>query len=253
MSPSPSGRHTSWIRRHPRSPNPRARIICFPPAGSSASFYRSWPGHVPAGLDVVTVQYPGRQDRLNEPCLDRIESMAEHIAAELLTLSDLPLGLFGHSMGASVAYEVAVRLENAPGVRLAFLGVSARKAPQELKPRGIDCQNDDELISLLEELGGPDADAMKNRQLRELIMPGIRADFTACESYHPAHPPVVNVPITFYRGSVDRATDADDIKYWADLTKGNSVERVLPGGHFYLLEHEQLIMLDVARRIYTNL
>src|SRR5689334_14969295 len=99
--------HSSrWFRRYRRVTDPRLRLVCFPHAGGSASAYRSWAALLPSDVDMLAVQYPGRQDRLAEPCLVAMEQLTDAIVTALAPLCDRPLALFGHSMGASLAHEV---------------------------------------------------------------------------------------------------------------------------------------------------
>lgn len=104
-----------WIRRfHPR-PDGDVRLVCLPHAGGSASFFFPVSQAMPPSVDVLCVQYPGRQDRRAEPVIDSIPDLADQVFAALLPWADRPLAFFGHSMGATLAFEVARRLERRRG------------------------------------------------------------------------------------------------------------------------------------------
>lgn len=113
-----------WFRIHRGGPAPRLRLLCFPHAGGTAQLFHGWPALLPADVEVLAVPLPGRQDRLAEPCVESMAAMADVIATALLPWLDRPLALFGHSMGACVAYEVTLCLE-ARGIVPSHLMVSA--------------------------------------------------------------------------------------------------------------------------------
>lgn len=103
----------AWVRPFRLTPMPRLRLACFPHAGGSASFFRSWSERLPPDIDLLALQYPGREDRFNEAPATRLEDLADGAALALRDFADAPLALFGHSLGAALAYETALRLESA--------------------------------------------------------------------------------------------------------------------------------------------
>ena len=124
-----------WIRRYHPAPDAAARMLCLPHAGGSASFFFPMSRDLTPRVEVLAVQYPGRQDRYQEPCLTSVDDFADQIGAALADLEwadgadgERPLALFGHSLGASVAFELTRRLE-AAGRKPAVLFVSGRRAP----------------------------------------------------------------------------------------------------------------------------
>lgn len=186
-----------WLRRYASPAPPRVRLLCLPHAGGSATFFHSWGRALGEDVEVLTARYPGRQERIAETPLTSIEELADAFAAELRPYLDVPLALFGHSMGASVGYEVALRLEAHHRTALALLMVSCRKPPHLLTPRtwrlsgtpegrartGRLYGADAELVEEVRRLGGTDAALLEDEGMRELLLPAIRADFEAVDRY----------------------------------------------------------------------
>ena len=102
--PSSSNR---WCRRYRPAEHAAVRLVCFPHAGGSATFYFPVSRALSPEIDVLAIQYPGRQDRRTESCVDSIGELADIIAAHLEPLADKPITLFGHSMGAMIAFETS--------------------------------------------------------------------------------------------------------------------------------------------------
>ncbi|QHA09869.1 alpha/beta fold hydrolase [Streptomyces broussonetiae] len=217
-------------------------MVVLPHAGGSASFYHGWGAAFDEGTEVLVARYPGRHDRLTDPCVHSMDALADHVTGALLPCLDVPVTLFGHSMGASLAYEVTLRLQSEHSVRPAALHVSSRKAPHRLTPRRLDEQGDEALIAELRRLGGTDTELLDDPDLRELVLPALRADFTVVGTYGPRDAAPVDCPVHAYVGDADPSMSAHDMESWADVAPRGFQLQVLPGGHFYLVdEHEALV------------
>src|SRR5688572_31092003 len=100
-----------WVRRFHPADDAETQLLCLSHAGGSASYFFGVSRALAPEVDVLAVQYPGRQDRLREPCLRSIHDLADALVPAIAPLTGRPLAIFGHSLGATLGYEVARRLE----------------------------------------------------------------------------------------------------------------------------------------------
>ncbi|WP_328871971.1 alpha/beta fold hydrolase [Streptomyces sp. NBC_00287] len=238
-----------WLRRYPAANGrpPRLRLVCFPHAGGNAQLFRGWSARLPKDVELLAVRYPGRQERLAEPCVEDMAALADAVTAALLDRLDRPIALFGHSMGSSVAYETALRLQARHGVVPRRLMVSARSAPHRARPTGLHHRSDDDLVAGVRRLGDLGSEAYDVPELRELLLPALRADYRLIENYRPADPPApVHAPITAYLGSEDPGCNPDAVAAWAELTTADFHLRTYPGDHFYLAPREAELLADIT-------
>lgn len=230
--------------------NPKARLVCFPHAGGAASFFRSWPQYTPNDIELIAVRYPGREDRLLEDPAESMSQLATPLAAECATLLDKPLMFFGHSMGASVAYEIAQILQSSHDAPLLSLFVSGRSGPQAEKlSRGLGGATDEELMADVRLLGGTESQAFDDPELRQLVLPAIRADYRLIEKYD-ALPKkaTLSSPVVAYYGSSDPDLTQHGVATWSSVTVSTFDSRSFDGGHFYLVDHLQELADDLYER-----
>jgi surfactin synthase thioesterase subunit len=215
-----------------------ARLVCLPFGGAGASFFRPWSAFAGDRLEVVPVQLPGRERQIDlDPYTDVHEAVTGLLPGLLAEVEGARVVLFGHSLGAVLAYELAHRLLDAPGVELLRLVVSGSPAPgvrRELTATGL--ADDDEFLARVKQIAGYEHEAMADPEMRELILPTLRADVEMHESYVPSTEEPLAVPITAVRGADDTLVSADEAAGWAKVT-GRDFELVeVPGGHMYLTD-----------------
>lgn len=242
----------SWFRCAESRPWASLRLICFPHAGGSAVAYRPWAKEIGPEIEVHAVQYPGRADRLAEPLIDDLHRLARLIAGALVPLMDRPTALFGHSMGAIVAYETARLLEER-GTPPTHLFASGARPPHR---RDVDEEGriadaaDDALVEALTLLGGSDAEALADPELREFVLPYVRNDLRMIEDYRRRPGPNPSVPVTAVIGDGDPHVDEGRAREWADATEGPFALKVFEGDHFYLIPRRSELLGEIRQALH---
>jgi amino acid adenylation domain-containing protein len=244
----------SWlVRPHPAA-YPRVTLVCFPFAGGSPVSYFAWPGLLPADVDVVCVQPPARGERLDEPPVHHLDELVDAVGKALLAdeAASRPMVFFGHSVGATAAFETARWLRRRGAVQPRKLLVSGSAAPQVPVTTAAHLLLDEELWAYLRKLGGTPEELLHDLALRDLLLPALRADFEMHETYVYRTEPPLDCSITAIGGNDDPEVSTERLDQWADHTTGTFQRHQLPGGHFYL-NHTQdevlRLVRDAVRRV----
>lgn len=238
----------AWVRRFHPADQAGTRLVCFPHAGGSATYYFPVSRALTPETDVLAIQYPGRQDRRLEPLVDDVHELADQVVAELRPWADRPLTLFGHSLGATVAFEVAVRLE-AAGLVLDGLFVSGRTAPSRHRGGKVHLSSDEDLLDSINRLSGTDPQILQDDELLRLMLPVIRNDYRAAESYRFRPGTGLSCPVIALTGDNDPEVGLEEAGAWAEHTSGAFSLATYSGGHFYLNSHVSSVIARIRDHI----
>lgn len=223
-------------------------MVCFPFAGGGASSYNSWRKELEGAINVCPVQLPGREDRIMEEPYKDIEKLVYDITEELNGFRDKQLYLFGHSMGAKIAYEVAKKLEG-NGRKVKLLIVSGSRVPHIPEQNPIYNLQDSEFIVALKRFGGMPKKILENRELLKFFLPMLRADFEMDEIYYTKNAVKLKCPILAIGGSLDKEANEDEISAWKQYASSKFEYKMFEGGHFFIKQHEKEVLDAVRERI----
>lgn len=225
-----------WIKRSPGRRSGGATVV-FPHAGGAAAAYRSFAAALAStGNDAFVMQYPQRADRLTHPAPDTVEELAEHLfkAGDWDRLG--PLQLFGHCMGAVIAFEFT-RVAEAHGVDVRQLWVSASQAPSTVATSPRLPTAEAEVVANMVDLGGTDPRLLADEDFVELLVRAVRADYLALNRYACADDTRLRADIHTLGGRDDRRVSEDMLRRWEIHTNGAFTLALFDGGHFYLNDH----------------
>jgi len=232
-----------WLARQPVQGQRRLRLFCLPFAGGGAQIYRNYARMLPPGIEVCAVQLPGRERRFGEPAIASVDEIVARMLPVMRQQTDLPYAVFGHSLGALVGFELS-RGMRAAGLPLpVHLIVSAHRGPQlpDLDPP-IHELPDPEIIAELTKLNGTPPEVFESAELMDLMLPLLRADFAASETYAYRDEPPLACPITAMGGDSDPLVSPAQIDGWRDQTSQQFDSHILDGDHFYFQQAQSNFM-----------
>jgi medium-chain acyl-[acyl-carrier-protein] hydrolase len=242
---------SKWLLIFSVPPPVHFRLICFPPAGIGAAIFRNWASELPGDLELCAVQLPGRTIRLGEPAMTSIPQLVEAITEAIAQLPERKFVFFGHSLGAILASEVARRLTARALPLPSHLIVSGRRPPQFQDPNPpIGDLPDAEFVAAIDRrYGGIPKEILANPDVLALLLPGLRADMVALETFRPGPRPPLPIPISAFGGASDPMTPIVHLEAWKLETLGAFETRAFPGGHFYLDSQRNSVLSEIARII----
>jgi myxalamid-type polyketide synthase MxaE and MxaD/epothilone polyketide synthase D len=222
------------------------RLFCLPYAGAGATAYRLWSFQGPPGLQVCPVQLPGRENRLAERPFRSASALVPELVEGLRRFLDRPFAIFGHSMGALLAFEMVRELRRLGLPQPVHLFVSSHRAPH-LPDRGPDVHLLDHAAFLeqLRLLQGTPEEVLANEELMQIAEPILRADFELCATYAYAAGQPLDLPLSVFGGTEDPQVPEDDLHPWREHTRAAMRLRMFPGHHLYLREARQPLMAAI--------
>jgi len=225
------------------------RLFCFHYAGSGGSIFRPWTERLSDQVELIAVQLPGRENRLDEPLLHSMELVTSPLADALPPLLDKPFAFFGHSTGAVICFELSrvLRKRSLPEPRL--LIVSSQDAPQ-IKPAVLRHQlSDAEFIEVIRQCNGTPEVVLRNPALLELLLPRIRADGAVYETYHCEQQQPLDCRIVVFHGFDDHLVSHAGLAAWRAQTRHSFRRYGFPGGHFFVHEAEKEVIEHINREL----
>ena len=229
------GDSTRWLHRYPCAERKPLRLYCFSHAGGGATSFHSWSGVLPRPIQVCPVLLPGRETRTAEAPFTRIDELLDAVSRELTPELDSPYAVFGHSMGALIAFEWIRRVQNQNRPLPAWLFLSGRSAPQaqpDLPPiHGL--PDNEFLAELMVRYEGVSQQLLQDPELIAFYLPILRADLSLVESYRFEPGEQLDCPIAAFAGIGDPSVNWNRMFAWKAHTTRRFTIQFFPGGHFY--------------------
>jgi surfactin synthase thioesterase subunit len=223
-----------WLLRRTRTAPVSRRVFCFPYAGAGASSFLRWSEYLPKDTEVIGIQLPGRENRMNESCADNLSPVIEHLVGELRPLLDVPYGFFGHSFGALLSVELTHALAHAGLPLPQKVTVSGANPPHRRRDLNIHTMSDETLLLAVGEWGGSRLKTL-DKEFIEIALSLLRADIKLLQSHEYAlHK--IPAPLLVLGGSADVLVPIDALHAWHGLAASCEVT-VLPGNHFFFEQH----------------
>lgn len=253
MKPPPPGR---WCAFPAPLFSARVRLFCFPYAGGGASFYYPWVAELrPLGVELCALQLPGRETRLSEAPINRMEPLVAALTAAMEPLLKGTYGFFGHSMGALVAFEVA-RLVRRRGLRMpAYFFASGARAPWPRRPQEPlrDLPDAEFIRAVGRRYGGIPPALLEHQELVDVVMPALRSDLALFETYVYHEEPPLDCPVAAWAGRDDHNLDEASLEQWRVHTTGSFTSALFPGDHFYLQKESASVLAALTPALSSML
>lgn len=231
-----------WFITHMETQEQKTRLIAFHHAGGSASAFRCWQKHISSDIALCPAILPSHDSRVSESYPDSIQTLAETLVTENEEfLSEKRLVIYGHSMGAVLAFETAAAAQRHGIVPYALI-VSGETAPKDtvLKKESRN-MNEQEFIELLRDYAGMDIDLLENKEFMKYYYPIVRGDFIFYESYVPDEPFQLQCPICVINGREDKHISMERIEDWKYYSSVKTDCILTEGGHFFSFERPEEI------------
>ncbi|MBU8567928.1 thioesterase [Virgibacillus pantothenticus] len=235
-----------------KSQKPLYRLFCFPHAGGGCSTYSSWTEYCGEDIEIIVVQLPGRENRINEVPLDNLDIITELITHDISQFSDKPFAFFGHSLGSILSYEVCKTLLNNKKPYPTHLFLSSCRAPHipNLDENKIYLLDDEQFTYRLKELNGTPNEILDIPEIRSLFFPMLRADFKIAETYYREINNMLPIPITCFMGQND-TVELDDLLEWEKHTNKSFSQHTFHGNHFYLKNNVDNIVKIIKAKLFN--
>lgn len=215
----------------------KIKLFCLPFSGGNSYSYRKLEHYKAAFINLIAFDLPGHGKRMKEPLLTDITEMAEDVIKQMKDSLSGPYAIYGHSMGATLGYVVSQKIVQQEMNPPLHLFVSGRQGPSVVNNEEIlHILPKEEFIEKVLAYGGIPEMVAQEKDLMDLFVPIMRADFQAVETYTHKPAPPLNIPITAMIGLDEGITYEEALK-WQEITTQKISLKQFSGGHFFIFDH----------------
>lgn len=236
----PQRSHTPWLSCPRPNASAAVRLLCLPYAGGGGSVFRAWPAALAGVAEVCPVLLPGREARFRERAFNRMDSLVRSLQDGIAGQLDKPFAIFGHSLGALVAFELCRVLQSDNKVSPSCLIVSGSRQPHaSFADADVHGLPDGEFLDCLHDRYHAIPDIVRqNRELADIVLPALRADFELLETYRLAETSRLTCPIVALGGTMDQTVSPAELEGWSRHTQGEFRSCLFQGDHFFIRSAE---------------
>jgi medium-chain acyl-[acyl-carrier-protein] hydrolase len=246
-------RYNPWLISYGNHTAADCRLFCFHFAGGEASAFRDWANDLPENVEVVAIQLPGRAERHREQPFTDMRKLVVELYDAIHPFLDKPYFFFGHSLGATVAYELTARIQALGRAMPLHVMLSASQAPTaDRRILRTSTLSDDEFSDHLRMYCGTPEVVIRDRSFFNAYLPRLRADFALIESYACPSRSSLQCPVSAYGGSDDPWIPESSVAGWG-FCADTFDYRLFPGGHFYIRESRTELLQSLRKSIASHL
>ena len=239
-----------WFLRPQPNPQATVRLFCFPYAGGGAGIFRTWSQELPAEIEVCLVQLPGRESRIRESALTRLDILIQQLSPAILPLLDIPFAFFGYSMGALIGFELARQLRQQNGLIPSHLFLAACRGVHIPTTHPIHQLSDSQFVAEINQrYQGIPLSVLQNPELLQIVVPVLKADFAILDTYIFQPDVPLPCPFTAFGGFEDPIVSQENLLAWRDHTSNTFSLEMVPGDHFFLNQSRSQLLNTIVQRL----
>ena len=224
-----------------KNPKSEVQLICFPFAGSGASLFYPWVSSLSSKFEIWAFQAPGHEELMDQELISDLGQMKKYIHQKVLPILKPPFILFGHSLGAVLAYELSKELQT-KNLIPATLIVSGRQPPHlKSKKASISHLKNEDFINEVFQFNGIPRELLNSNEFLEMAIPILRADFQLAENYQIQIEEKIKCPIKVIGTTLDQWIDLHEISQWSNATENSCEISIFEGDHFHLKQNPKVI------------
>lgn len=243
-------KNPKWVTIPFSRSDAKVRLFCFPYGGSGSTAFYPWHKELPSTVELCLINLPGRESRIREQLATELAPLIDSLASAIIQELDRPFAFFGHSMGALMVYELSRVLRERKKTVPIHLFVSGHRAPHINCSRPhIRHMNDFDFIAHIKQYNGIPELVLNTRELMDIYLPILRADFSIIETYQYDSGSAFDFPITAFGGSADPRATPQEIEGWKEHTNRCFQAQFFNGGHFFINQHRKSILDIISKSL----